>query len=693
MSIEHIIKEFSWLSFNERVLQEAKDPSVPLIERLKFLGIFSSNRDEFFRVRVATIQRLSQLGLEGNKLYGVDPKKVLKKIQEIVLYQNSVFVKAYENTIQELANNKIYLLNEKELTREQGDFVKEYFQREVRPKLIPIMLDNMETFPDLEEKTIYLVIVMSKSGEAKKPRYSLIEVPTDRLSRFIILPQKEDSQYIILLDDVIRYGLSSIFLPFDFDSFSAYTIKLTRDADLDIDDDLSESLIKKVHKSLKQRREGNLVRFTYDSEIPEDLLQLVAKRLHFAKDDAFIPGRRYHNNKDLMNFPKIGPKNFHYKAINPLPHKDMERATMLIEALKTKDLFLHFPYQSFDHFIDLLREAAIDPKVVSIKITLYRVAKNSNVINALVNAIKNGKSVTAVVELQARFDEEANIYWANELRDEGARVIYGVPGLKVHAKLCLITRKERGKMSHYATLGTGNFNEVTSRIYTDHLLLTSDKRLTNEVVSMFEFFENNYKIAKFKHLAVSPFYLRKKIFKYIDTEILNAVNGKEAFIHIKVNNFSDSAMSEKIRQAANAGVRIRLIVRGMCSHIPEFIDDNENIEAISIVDKFLEHSRIFVFCNDGNEKYFISSADLMTRNLEHRVEVACPIYDDAIKKELRKYFDIQWDDNVKARIINHKLDNEYRTSNPRGKSKSNKSNSKSIRSQEEIYRYLKKVSQ
>jgi len=674
-----ISREISWLSFNARVLQEAADPTVPLIERVKFLGIFSSNLDEFFRVRVATLKRLSRLGKKAKKLIGHDPKKILEEIQETVLKQQTTFEAIYLNILRELERERIFIITEKQLNAKQKEFVKSYFHREVRPTLIPIMIDQLPKFPDLKDKSIYLAVRLCKRGGSKKTKYALIEVPTDVLPRFLILPEIKGHQYLILLDDVIRYNLEDIFSVFCFDVFEAYTIKLTRDAELDIDEDVSESFIRKISKSLKRRREGRLVRFIYDSQMPQDLLKFLIERIPLHQDDNLIPGGRYHNFKDFMNFPKIGPGNLHYKPSLPLCHKDFDRSRSLLKAIGRKDKLLHYPYQSFDYVIDLLREASIDPKVTSIKMTLYRVAKNSNVVNALINAVQNGKSVTVVMELQARFDEEANIYWANKLQEEGARVIYGVPRLKVHAKLCLITRREKGKFVDYANIGTGNYNEVTARIYSDHSFFTADKRITEEVNKIFHFFESNYKVGTYKHLLVSPFQMRKKLVKLIQNEITNAKKGKQAYILLKLNNLVDPDMIEKIYEAGRAGVRIKLILRGVCSLMAGVRGLSENIEAISIVDKFLEHSRIFIFCNGGEEKYYISSADWMTRNLDHRVEVACPIYDKDVQQELKTFLDLQWKDNTKARVLNEKQDNPYKgTSSETG-----------LRAQEAIYDFLK----
>lgn len=653
-------KEISWLSFNERVLQEADDPNVPLIERIKYLGICSSNLDEFYRVRVATLNHLKELGKKAKKLFGENPSHILEEITKIALKQHDRFDKILKQLIKELRNENIFIIDETQLTEKQGEFVKNYFDSDVRPKLIPIMIDQVDKFPELKDRFIYLAVSLSKKDDKSKVKYALIEIPSDVLPRFLILPREDKNKYIILLDDIIRYRLVDIFSTLPFDNFEAYTIKITRDAELDIDNDLSKSVLDKIDKSLKQRKGGNPVRLIYDVAIPQEFLDFLLNKMNIYKIDTLIQGSKYHNNRDFMSFPKIGRKELRYNPINPLPHKDLLKNQNLFKCIRNSDILLHYPYHSFNAVIDLLREASIDPKVTSIKFTVYRVAKNSSVMNALINAVKNGKKVVVVLELQARFDEEANIYWANKLKEEGVQVIYGVPGLKVHSKLCLITRKEKNSEKCYAIIGTGNFNEDTATIYSDHSLFTAERKLTREVKKIFDFFADNYKSHSFKYLIASPFDMRNKITTMIRNEIKNAKNGKEAYIHLKVNNLVDGPIIDKLYEASEAGVKIKLNVRGMYSLIAGVKDMSSNIEAIGIVDKYLEHSRIFIFCNGGDEKYFISSADWMTRNIDKRVEVTCPILDKKIQLELRTFFDIQWNDNVKARVLNETLDNKIR---------------------------------
>jgi polyphosphate kinase len=620
-------------------------------------------------------------GPKSRKILGYSPKSALKTIHEIVLNQTTKFEKNYSKLLKELENQRVHIINEKQLTGDQVEFVQSYFHKEVRTRLMPYLIDKDSEFPNLTDDAIYLAIYLSKKNTLKR-RYALLEIPTDILPRFILLPEKGEDKYIIFLDDIIRFGLKEIFFIFDFDEISAYTIKLTKDAELEIADDISESYIDKLSKSLQQRKKGTPVRFIYDRCIPEDLLKIITRKLNFGADDVIIPSNRYHNFKDFMKFPNLGKTQFHNSELVPVHHRDIQPGKSILSVIKEKDVMLFFPYHPFDSFIDLLREASIDPFVTSVQITLYRLARNSSVINALLNAVRNGKAVTTVVELQARFDEEANIQWGNKLMDEGVKVIYGVPGLKVHSKLCLITRTKDKVTERYAAVGTGNFNEDTARVYTDHLLLTSNKKITYEVFKAFNFFSINYKKDNFYHLVLSPFFLRNKVTLLIENEIKNARQGKKAFIYMKLNNLTDIDIINFLYEASSAGVKIRLIIRGMLSLVPGIKKVSENIKAIGIVDRYLEHSRFMIFCNDGNEQVYITSADLMPRNLDHRIEVTCPIFDKNIRLEIRKIFDIQWEDNVKARVFNESQSNEFV-----------KSDGKKVQSQIEVYNYLRKLNE
>jgi len=677
-----IPKEITWLAFNERVLQEADKPEVPLIERIKFLGIYSNNMDEFFRVRVAILKRLAQLG-HPKKFDGINPNEILKEINRIVMLQSLEFARVYENIILDFEKENIFFINEKQLNEQQGQFVRQFFVKNVRPRIMPLIITKERELPDLKDETIYLAVQL-KTYTKKRDTYALVEIPTQHVGRFVQLPDQDNRQYLMLLEDVIRYELRDVFYMFDFDAINAYVVKVTRDAELDINDDLSENYVKQIAQGLEKRKEAHPVRFVFDQNIPQPFLELLLKKLKFSKDDAVIKGGRYHNFKDFVNFPNIGKPHMVYEPLAPIPHPHIPYRVSVFSTLKKRDLLIHFPYHSFLHFIDVLREASIDPLVREIKITIYRVAKQSSVMNALLNAARNGKKVTAILELQARFDESANIKWSNRLKEEGVRVIYGVPGLKVHSKLCLITRSERGKMVSYVGIGTGNFNEDTAKIFSDQLLLTSHEGIAKEVGWVFDFFDKNYKVPPFRHILVAPFKMRHKLVQMINHEIKNARVGKKAYIYLKLNNLVDEDIIHKLYQAKNEGVDVRLNIRGMMALKPDFSKNTKPIQAISMIDQFLEHSRSYIFCNNGDEKIYISSADLMSRNLDRRIEVACPIYDKHLKAEIRKMWDLQWSDNSSVRLWDNNLLNLMRTPGD---------DEQPLRAQTEFYRFLKEKSQ
>jgi polyphosphate kinase len=673
-----INREISWLHFNERVLQEAEDESNPLIERIKFLGIYSNNLDEFFRVRVATVNRMAALH-KSERFLNYNPAKLLKKIGEIDAHQEKQFSACYVKIVNSLADQNIFIINEKNLNKTQGEFVRSYFRDHVRPVIFPLMFDNLRGSNTLEDNSIYLTIVLNDSKGIAKEQMALIKVPTKNPSRFLILPSEDEKKYIILLDDVIRYCLGDIFSNFGFDTFSAYTIKFTRDAELELDTDVSKSFLEIISDSLKQRKEGNPVRFIYDNSMPSSILDKVKRKLKISKTDTMTQGGRYHNFKDFMNFPNIGSKELEYTSLPPLSHPDLPGNTSIIQVIKHRDILLHHPYQSFQYIIDLLREASIDPKVKSIHMTIYRVARNSTVINALINAARNGKRVTVFMELQARFDEETNIFWTTRLQEEGVNIVHSIPGFKVHSKLLLIGRLESRKMVYYANVATGNFNEETARVYADDSLLTSNPAVTLEVLKIFELFSANFKIPKFNTLVVAPFNMRSHYIHLLNNEIKNAKAGKEAWVFIKLNNLTEEGIVKKIMEAGNAGVQVRLIIRGSSVIAPDQLGVSKNIQMISIIDRFLEHSRVFIFCNKGKELYYISSADWMNRNFDHRIEVAVPIVDKKLQEELRNMLEIQWNDNTKARLISYTVPNQYRRNDLPEK----------VRSQIEIYKYLK----
>lgn len=672
-------KEISWLSFNHRVLQEADNPDVPLIERIKFLGIYSNNLDEFFRVRVATLRRISKLEEKSDDILGYSAETTLKEVNRIVLKQRLEYDRIYEKLMKDLAEKKIYIKNETELNAGQKEYVKDYFSANLAQIIMPIIVRKENSLPTLKDDAVYLAVTIQHARKTKKIRYALIELPTNVLPRFIALPGAGNEHNYIFLDDIIRSGLKDIFYVFKNSVFTTHTIKLNKDAELDIVDDISESYIDNVNRSLSQRKVATPVRFVYDRDIPEETLNILTEKLDFSKDDIMIPGGRYHNLRDMINFPTPeGSELYRYNSLPPVKHKDLDTGKSIMSNIRKKDILLYFPYHSFDTFINLLREASLDPAVKDIKITLYRIARNSNVINALINAVRNGKSVTAILELQARFDEEANIYWSNRLREEGVKVIHGVPGLKVHAKLCLISRYKGDNIQRYACVGSGNFNEDTARVYTDHLLMTSDTKITNEVSKTFAFLEKNYKKENYYHIIASPFYTRTRISRLIKNEIENARNGEKAYIHLKLNNLVDKDIIELLYLASREGVDVRLNIRAMFSLVTGISDLSDNIKAIGIVDRFLEHTRIMIFGNKGNEKVYLTSGDLMTRNIERRVEIACPILNSELKQELRDIFDIQWKDNVKARMLDKNLENSIA-----------ENDKEAFRSQVEIYKYLK----
>jgi polyphosphate kinase len=675
----YINREISWLSFNERVLQEAADMTTPLIERLKFLGIFSNNRDEFYRVRVATVKRLAKLGKKASAVYGEDPTELLVRLQRKVIEQQNKFETIYQEILVELAARNVFIVNEKQLTSTQKIYVAEYFNNELVSNLFPVMIDDNKDFPYMKDKASYLFLKLESTAQGHKTKFALIEIPSK--SRFVILPQHGKKHYIMLVDDVIRYNTNQVFEVFGYKTVGAFNIKLTRDAELDIDNDVSKSMIEKVSKSVKARKQGQPVRFVYDAAMPDDMLKYIMRKMGMNKKDNAIPGGRYHNFKNFIDFPDLGEKSLVYNHPPRLQHKDLKDIHYTaLKVIKQKDILLHYPYHTYNHIINLLREASIDPSVESIKITLYRVSDSSKIGNALINAVKNGKKVTVLVELQARFDEENNIYWANKLQEEGARVIYGVPGLKVHSKLFIVTTRENGKEYNYVHIGTGNFNEKTSKVYTDFSLLTANKEIAADLLKVFEFYENNFKVQSFKHLVVAPFFMRSEFVNLINKEIRNAKSDKPASILLKMNSLVDKDMIAKLYEASRAGVKITLIIRGACSLVTEMEGWSDNITAYSIVDKYLEHTRVFIFHNNGQEKIFISSADWMSRNLDNRSEVAVPIYSEEIRRQIKDIINIQLSGNTKVRILDRKQDNIYKKPKP---------GEKKVRVQDEIYNYLK----
>ena len=676
-----IFRDISWLSFNNRVLQEAADETVPLRERIRFLGIFSNNLDEFFRVRVATLKRMIEFGKKSKMHLELTPDAILEEIQEIVVEQQKEFERIWNEILRELKKERIHFVNENQLNKTQQAFILDYFNEEIRSNIIPLMIESIQNFPVLNDKSIYLACKLSKKDRSVPQKFALLSVPSRRLPRFIILPSKNADRYIILLEDIIRFCLPNIFSFFGYDTFSAHIIKVTRDAEIDIDNDISTSIIQKIEKGLKNRKKGKPVRFVFDKDIDPSLLTYLVRRLGLLQKDNLIPGGRIHNFVDFINFPEsvFNKKNLRKK---PFIHPGLKNVNSVTKVVLKKDVLLHFPYHSFNSVIDMLREAAIDPDVVSIKITCYRLADRSKIINTLTNAVRNGKLVTVVLELRARFDEEANLEWKEELEDAGVKVLIGVPNFKVHAKICLIKKRINNRTIHYGFVSTGNLNEKTAAIYGDTCLLTSDRNIMADVNRIFSYLEQPKTRIHFLHLCktlmVSPTGMRKQLLQLINRETKAAKLKKPASIILKLNSLSDEMLIDKLFEAAKAGVEIKMVVRGIFCLPTENKKFKIPIQAISIVDEYLEHARVMIFHNGGKERTFISSADWMVRNIDHRVEVACPIFEKNIQQELKDIMQIQLKDNIKARILDNDLSNQY--VNPR--------NTKKIRSQVETYNYL-----
>jgi polyphosphate kinase len=676
-----IPRDISWLSFNARVLQEAADLTVPLRERMRFLGIHSNNMDEFFRVRVATLKRMVELGgKKGNMHLEENPAHIIDEIQTIVLDQQNEFNRIWLDILKEMQAQNIFLVDEKKLNKQQQQFVKTFFEEEVRSNTIPLMIESLPQLPYLREKSIYLGVVMRREETAYNQKYALIEVPSRIVGRFIKLPAPEGQQHIILLEDIIRFNLPFIFSYFNYTRFESHIFKVTKDAELDIDNDVTTSFVQKIEKGLKNRRVGKTTRFVFDKEMDAGLLEYLMKKLNLTRADNIIPGGRIHNFRHFMDFPDV----FAQKKIRrqPFTHPALINTSRVTDIILKQDVLLHFPYHSFNSVIDLLREAAMDPEVISIKLTAYRLAPNSKVINALINAVRNGKNVIVMLELRARFDEEANLEWKERLEDEGVKVFIGMPNVKVHAKLCVIKKRSGKKTIQYGFVSTGNLNERTAKVYADECMLTGNRNVMADINRIFKYLENPSKekyLNACKTLMVCPTAMRSQLTQLINTEIKNAKAGKKASITLKVNSLSDPQLINRLYDASEEGVKLNLIIRGIyCAKFKHKVQNK--ITAISIVDEYLEHSRVMVFKHGGNEKIFISSADWMIRNLDHRVEAAIPVKDKALCTELKDILHIQLQDNVKARILDNALQNKYIS--PASK--------KRVRSQIEIYNYLYK---
>ncbi|WP_370225451.1 polyphosphate kinase 1 [Mesoflavibacter sp.] len=673
---KYINRELSWLQFNHRVLQEAADETVPLIERLRFLGIFSNNLDEFFKVRYATVKRIDYAGKAGkSQLGGIKASELLEIITNTVIGHQTESLKILSKIQKELETENIFIIKENKVNKSQKEFLKKYFLEKVSPALVTIILNPDIELPNLKDSNAYLAINMVL--EDNSSQYALIEISRS-MQRFVVLPKVDNKQYIIMLDDMLRLFLDDIFNVFSYKNISAHMIKITRDAELDLDSDLSKSFMEKISDSVKDRLIGEPVRFVYDKTIDKTTLNFLMSIMGIDNTDSIIPGGRYHNRRDYMDFPSLGRTDLLYDKITPLQVKGLSLQDSIFESIAKKDYLQYAPYHTFTYVVKFLREAALDPKVKSIKITIYRLAQISHVASSLINAAKNGKKVTVSMEIQARFDEEANIAYAEQMQREGVNLIFGVQGLKVHSKMCVIEREEGKKTKRYGFISTGNFNESTARVYTDFTLFTANQKILKDINKVFNFFEVNYKIYRYKHIITSPHYTKDKFFRLIDNEIENVKQGKPAFIKLKMNSISSYKMIDKLYEASKAGVKIQMIVRGICCLVPGVKGVSENIEVISIVDKFLEHTRLYIFCNNNDTKVYISSADWMTRNIDNRVEVSCPIYQDDIKQELLDIFDICWNDNAKARLLDKTQKNNYR-----------KNDKPKLRSQFATYDYLK----
>lgn len=678
----YINREISWLDFNARVLQEADDKNVPLLERLRFLGIFSNNLDEFFQVRYATVQRISQSSKTGKRVFaGRSAEALLKEITQKVIVLQTESLNILHTIYQEMEKENIFFIDHNQVLPEQEEFLKDYFLQYVNPALVTIILSQDQS-QDLSSNKAFIVVTLDLDSEDESDQklHALIEIPKE-IKRFIVLPKGENGrQYVMMLDDLIRYHFKMIFSFFKYKKIEAHMVKITRDAELDLEEDVSKSYVEKITVSVKDRMISDPVRMVYDNEIPDATLAFVIKKLKIDSTDSLIPGGKYHHRRDYMNFPSLNRPDLLYSTFPPLPIANLSLEGNFLDAISNKDYLLYTPYHTFSYVIKFLREAALDPKVSSIKITIYRLSKLSHVASALINAAKNGKKVLVQIELQARFDEENNINFAEKLEAAGVQLIFGIPGLKVHSKICVIERLENKKTRRYGFVSTGNFNESTAKIYTDYTLFTANQKVLKEVNKVFNFLEVSYQLKTYKHLIVSPHYTGSILSKLIDNEIKNKKEGLPSGISLKLNNVTNYKLVDKLYEASQAGVEIKMIVRGVCCLIPGVKGLSENIRVISVIDKFLEHPRVYMFENAGKKKIYISSADFMTRNIDNRVEVACPIYDKELQQQMIDTFEISWNDNVKARLVNLSFQNKMVEC---------KSGESQRRSQWDTYEYLK----
>lgn len=684
MSLHFNPRDITWLAFNERVLQEAMDEKVPLHLRIRFLGIFSNNLDEFFRVRVAGLKRAMDFKEKviAESFYQ-PPSKILQKINDIVMRQQQNFDKTWKKILAEMAEHHVYIKTAKNLSSNQKEFVRKYFDEVVESNVIPILLHENTPMPYMRDKSLYLGVAMRKKDWQYSSNYAIIEIPSRFVGRFVLLPSEDvEEKNVMLLEDVITFNLPHIFSYFGYDEFAANAFKVTKDAELELDNDIRTNFAEKIEKGLKNRRKGKPTRFVFDKDMDKALLEMLIRKLNLTKKDSIIPGGKIHNFKHFMDFPDVFERYEKPVERTSFTHPAFENTERVTDVILKHDVLLTFPYHKYNPVIDLLREAAMDPDVKSIQITAYRLASSSKIINALIYAARNGKEVTVMLELQARFDEESNLEWKEMLEPEGITVLIGLPNKKVHAKLCVIKKRSHNKTIQYGFVSTGNFNEKTARIYGDHLLMTADRGIMADINKVFNVLkkpkEDYLPVLKTcKSLLVCPQFMREKILHHIDKEIEEAKAGRHAEMIVKANSVSDRFLIEKLYEAAQAGVIIRMIVRGIYCAVNQK-EFKEKIKAISIVDEYLEHARVMYFYNKGAEDMYISSADWMTRNLDYRIEAAAKITDKNLKKELKDILDIQLKDNVKARILDKKLSNEYIDNDK-----------EECRSQIETYRYLK----
>lgn len=674
-----IPRDVSWMYFNYRILQEAQNPSVPLLERLGFMGIYSNNLDEFFRVRMATLARIAESDVKQMKSQRDEACRTIKEINRLNTRYNHEYEQVVQQLTKELADEKICIINERQLNEGQQAFIRHYFRNSLAGFTNPIWLSQAERLANESDDTIYLAVRLTRwHDDAQKPKkeYALIRVPVEKFGRFLELPVEDGAHYIMYMDDVIRYCLPLIFVSVDYDHFEAYSFKFTKDAEMELDNnELDAGTLQKVQRGVKSRKNGQPIRIISDASMPKDLYRKIMQNLSIDKFDTTLSGGRYQNHKDLMRFPDCGRSDLKYPKWQPLFLPEFTGARSMLDLIREEDRFLHVPYHSFDHYIQLLCEAAISPRVKSIKTTLYRLAKDSKVVEALIAASKNGKKVTVVIELLARFDESSNIKWSKRMKDAGINVVFGVEGLKVHSKLLWV---EMTGGNDIACIGTGNFHEGNAKVYTDCMLMTAAPAIVKDVANVFRFIEKPFMPVKFRELLVSPNAMKKTILSMIQTEIKNRQQGREAYIKVKINHITDDEVVKKLYEASEAGVTVDLLVRGNCALVTGVPGMSDHIRIHGIIDRYLEHSRILIFCNGGDERYFIGSADWMPRNLDHRVEVLTPVYNPAIRAELKRIVEWGMMDNQKGRIVDGTGRNLFYTDPER---------SEPFRSQEKLYAY------